>query len=741
MKRQPIDDYGYGFITDGFVPTGKDEYYYRNMQIADWQATWRNLTTGERSQLENQGNFCPNWDDVLVEDPIDISLIRHNYFYGLVRIGSLEPYTVSYHDFMLPEGIRDSHIISCDIGRHCAIHRCAYLSHYIISEQCLLNEIDEMDATNHAKFGNGVLKEGEDESIRIWLSIMNEAETRAILPFESLTCADAWLWGTYRERPRLNTSLVSLTQKEIGDKRGWYAQVGSHSVIKSCRVIKDVLFGPHAYVKGANKLKNLTIRSNADSATQIGEGVELVNGIIGYGCHVFYGVKAVRFVMGNNSNLKYGARLLNSVLGDNSTISCCEVLNTLVFPFHEQHHNNSFLIASLVGGQSNMAAGANIGSNHNTRGNDGEMQAKRGFWPALSSSLKFNSSFASFTLITKGDYPNELSIPIPFSMVGYRELTGRITLMPAYWWMYNRYALERNGWKFQNRDKRVYKTQHIEADYIAPDTIEEIVKALDLLSLWVGEAALAASLVAPGKGADSTALSEQGRLLLETHPEQVGTLEVLATGIERSGTPALVSKAAQGYRAYKEMLIFGCMRIVLHYLEEHGLSLSKFQAKTIKSLSDDVHFKLAVAGPFRNMGGQLVSEPLIMQLLQKIEDGDIDSWNAIHAQYDVWWDEYPLVKAIVALQALQRIMQTVELQESHWKNLIARYLVLCDQNAQEVYRSRKKDYDDSFRKIVYRNAEEMEAVLGRPEDNDFVKKSRAKMELEKELARRFSTWT
>jgi hypothetical protein len=141
------------------------------------------------------------------------------------------------------------------------------------------------------------------------------------------------------------------------------------------------------------------------------------------------------------------------------------------------------------------------------------------------------------------------------------------------------------------------------------------------------------------------------------------------------------------------------------------------------------------------MGGQLVSEPLIMQLLQKIEDGDIDSWNAIHAQYDVWWDEYPLVKAIVALQALQRIMQTVELQESHWKNLIARYLVLCDQNAQEVYRSRKKDYDDSFRKIVYRNAEEMEAVLGRPEDNGFVKKSRAKMELEKELARRFSTWT
>jgi uncharacterized protein YlbG (UPF0298 family) len=68
-------------------------------------------------------------------------------------------------------------------------------------------------------------------------------------------------------------------------------------------------------------------------------------------------------------------------------------------------------------------------------------------------------------------------------------------------------------------------------------------------------------------------------------------------------------------------------------------------------------------------------------------------------------------------------------------------MVLCDQNAQEIYRSRKKDYEDSFRKIVYRNAEEMEAVLGRPEDNSFVKSSKASMAAAKELARRFSPWT
>ena len=138
--------------------------------------------------------------------------------------------------------------------------------------------------------------------------------------------------------------------------------------------------------------------------------MELVNGIVGYGCRVFYGVKAIRFVLGNNSALKYGARLIHSILGDNSTVSCCELLNNLIFPAHEQHHNTSFLIASLVRGQSNLAAGCTIGSNHNSRANDGEIDAGRGFWPGLSTSLKHSSRFASYVLLSKGDYPYELDI-------------------------------------------------------------------------------------------------------------------------------------------------------------------------------------------------------------------------------------------------------------------------------------------------------------------------------------------
>src|SRR5215203_793417 len=258
--------------------------------------------------------------------------------------------------------------------------------------------------------------------------------------------------------------LKEFTQKKFSAQRGFYGQIGDRCIIKNTSIIKDVWICSYAYIKGANKLKNLTINSGPESKSQIGEGCELVNGVIGYGCRIFYGVKAVRFVLNSNSQLKYGARLINSYLGYNSTISCCEVLNSLIFPAHEQHHNNSFLCAALVMGQSNMAAGATIGSNHNSRAADGEFISSRGFWPGLCVSLKHNSKFASYTLIAKGDYTAELNIPLPFSLVSNDEANNRLTVMPAYWFMYNLYALARNEGKYTDRDKRIEKAQHIEYD-------------------------------------------------------------------------------------------------------------------------------------------------------------------------------------------------------------------------------------------------------------------------------------
>ena len=416
IRKSPIANLGYGFVEKKYIPKGKNEYYLRNIQNRSG-IKYRRLTASEIEVLVKNGNMSDDWDKVQVSDAFNPSLVQHCKFYGLVRIGKLEPYFLEFNNIRLPVGLYDSTIISSDIGDNVVIDNVNFMSHYIIGNEVMLVNINELATTNHSKFGNGVIKEGEQEAVRIWIEVCNENAGRSILPFNGMQPGDAFLWAKFREDEKLQNKFKEFTERKFDRQRGYYGKIGDRTVIKNSRIIKDVWIGTDAYIKGANKLKNLTINSSAEEKTQIGEGCELVNGIIGFGCRIFYGVKAVRFFLSSNSQLKYGARLINSYLGDNSTISCCEVLNSLIFPAHEQHHNNSFLCAALVMGQSNMAAGATIGSNHNSRGADGELVAGRGFWPGLCVSLKHNSKFACFTLIAKGDFPAELNITLPFSLV------------------------------------------------------------------------------------------------------------------------------------------------------------------------------------------------------------------------------------------------------------------------------------------------------------------------------------
>ncbi|TXH22401.1 MAG: DUF4954 family protein, partial [Chitinophagaceae bacterium] len=485
INKIAINNLGYDFIKKPYINDNEDEYTIRFQQNND--TDFRNLTDEEISILYCNGNKCSNWEKILIKKETNISLIQNCSFYGLIKIGNILPFYLEYKEFKAPVGIYNSKIISCDIGDNVSIQNVKYLSHYIIESDVILANINELSCTNHAKFGNGIIKEGEDESSRIWLEIRNENGGRKVLPFDGMLAGDAWLWSKYRDSKLLMKSFEKFTSEKFNAKRGYYGTIGSRTIIKNTLSIKDVKIGTDAYIKGATKLKNLTINSSKNASTQIGEGCELVNGIMGEGSKAFYGVKAVRFILQPFSQLKYGARLINSFLGENATISCCEVLNSLIFPAHEQHHNNSFLCASLLMGQTNMAAGATIGSNHNSRGADGEIIAGRGFWPGLCVSLKHNSKFVSFNILAKGSYPNELNSPFPFALISNNEHENCLEIMPAFWFLHNMYALVRNEQKFKLRDKRMNKEQHLEYEYLAPDTINEIAHAILLLEKYTGK--------------------------------------------------------------------------------------------------------------------------------------------------------------------------------------------------------------------------------------------------------------
>jgi hypothetical protein len=719
IHKRPLHTIGYQFIAPEYLPEGKDEYHLRNTQNRNG-ISYRHLSAYEIESLVRNNNTSDDWNKILVSDAFNAELVKNCKFFGLVRIGKLEPWYLEFHNLRLPVGLYNSTIISSDLGDNVVINNVNYLSHYILGNEVMVVNVNELATTSVSKFGNGIIKDGEQENIRIWLEVCNENAGRGILPFNGMLPGDAYLWAKFRDDEELMNKFKAFTEKKFDRQRGYYGKVGDRTVIKNCKIVKDVWIGSDAYLKGANKIKNVTLNSSADAKTQVGEGCELVNGIVGYGCRIFYGVKAVRFFMASHSQLKYGARLINSYLGNNSTISCCEVLNTLIYPFHEQHHNNSFLCAALIMGQTNMAAGATIGSNHNSRSPDGELVAGRGFWPGLCVSLKHNSKFASFTILAKGDYPAELNIPVPFSLVSNEQSKDELIVLPGYWFMYNLYALTRNEWKYQARDARTEKIQALELSYLAPDSINEMFSSLSLFAEYTGRAWYAK--FHPEEKISAGDFVKKGRSLLEAQDKIIDELEIVAEGFENSNRKAVLIKVRKAYAVFKQL-------IRLYGIEELASQLRKNKIRNISDAALSLPWN-AKRNEWLNIGGQLIAKDQVDKMKAAIRNGKIEDWDKLHEFYVAQGESYADQKFRHAFASLVEIagIKKKDFTPTFLSSLIKESVATRTWIVDGIFQSREKDYTNPFRQMVFENEAEMQKVVGKLDDNSFISMKREELE-------------
>lgn len=695
----------------------------------------RHLTPREIYILIENRNISSDkdWQNIYVsaeEGEFNPEQIVQSKFSGTVVLGSIRPATLKFHDLELKTGIYCSSLQDVVTGDDCVINNVNYLCNYHIADRVMLFNIQEMSCTLHSKFGEGILKEGEPEKNRIWIGVANENDNRAVLAFNEMITADAWMWSKFRDDKALMERFVELTEYGRSKKNDTYGIIEDDAVIKNCTLLKDVKVGKNAYIKGAFKLKNITVLSSEDEPSQIGEGVEMVNGIMGYGSRVFYQAIAIRFVIGRNCQLKYGARLLNSVLGDNCVVSCCELLNNLVFPFHEQHHNSSFLIASTIMGQSNIASAATIGSNHNSRSPDGEMVAGRGFWPGLCSDFKYDSCFASFVLVAKGSYQNELNITYPFSLVAPGK-AGEIQIIPAWWFLYNMFAIVRNKFKFKARDKRVVKVQHIETNPIAPDSVQEIMTSLERIIELT-----ARYLKLPEDKCLEMTESGQMNPILASFREKIISVSddnevhqiakdflhqnresdfILVDDRCQKKYGAQIHKTAQAYREYRCILKYFAAESLMEWAEQNNK----------ESLSSEDLFeieKLPLYTKWVNAGGQIISTDNILDLFSRIKTGLIVSWPQVHDYYNECQKSYVNAKARYALHIIEYLYSArlKDFTSSLYDDFVKDVAYVSVKMLECSISSREKDYTDFFRSITFRNNAEKEAVLGTLGDNSFL---------------------
>ena len=634
--------------------------------------TYRPLTAEKIAVLERLGNVCDDWNCVKVADGFDAEKVRGCTFSGHVCIGTLPDGKREADGVHLPVGLVNSRINDCNIGDSCALYDVRYISGYTIGDECLLLNIASMCASEDG----GYFPER--------IEVVNENGHRPVYPFPEMRCSDAWLMAAYPH----DTVMIAHFKKYSEAYRS-RAEIGKRSVIMNVQRISYFCCGSSCVISGVMELERLTVRSVETSPVRISGNVVLHGGIISPGCEISGGCIAKDFVLCENSRLGGGVRFFNSILGDNSTVNCCEVVSSLIFPVHEQHHNNSFLIAACVGGQSNIPAGATIGSNHNSRAADGEIHVGRGFWPCLCVSLKHSSQFASFCLIVKGSYPNELDIRLPFCLVSNNENADRLELLPAYLWLYNMYNFLRNERKFRSRDRRVIKEQNIEFSTLAPDTVQEIVVALAQLRSWV---------------------------------EKYGgeeNLELIGEGVEKGSRTVLVRHVSRAMEAYRQMIVHFAMTEVLTHLR--SLPESADRLEELRKVS-----KVTDSTPWVNVGGQLMRKLDVEKLRALLREDENFDPGHLHRYYDRLWEHYRADKLHFAVWCLQQVCGVHELKLADWESLLGEEKVILGLMCSRAEQSRRKDFENPFRAAVCpEGEEEFASVYGSLADDTILRDIRA----------------
>jgi len=277
--------------------------------------------------------------------------------------------------------------------------------------------------------------------------------------------------------------------------------------------------------------------------------------------------------------------------------------------------------------------------------------------------------------------------------------------------MYNLYALARNSWKYVDRDKRKEKIQHIEYDFLAPDTVNEIFTAMSLMEAAVGKAYARSGRMEKSFSDDAAA----GRYLLQSGNKVVNELEILAENAENSKRKVVLIKVLSAYKIYEELVVYYGTISLLTFIRENDID-------SLDVLKAAIHAKKS-RGNWVNVGGQLLPEEEINLLKEKIKNGKIKSWDAVHDYYTAQGEKYPQLKLKHALTSLSEItgINLKRLDNHQFSNLLNQAIATKEWLTKGIYDARAKDYTNPYRKMVYESIGEMNEVLGKLEENSFIK--------------------
>jgi hypothetical protein len=177
-------------------------------------------------------------------------------------------------------------------------------------------------------------------------------------------------------------------------------------------------------------------------------------------------------------------------------------------------------------------------------------------------------------------------------------------------------------------------------------------------------------------------------------------------------------KVAQAWSVFKELISHYAAGLLMASIKENAIGS---YAALLQSLPTTLSLQ-----PWVNAGGQLIRASEMEKLIGQIHNGKVKNWEQVHLWYTTQGENYPADKLAHALAAL-KTATGVSLRKDGPEalgHLLRQSVATREQLVKEIYESRAKDYTNPFRKMVYDSPGEMNAVVGKLQDNSFIRQEK-----------------
>src|SRR5690606_24147137 len=203
----------------------------------------------------------------------------------------------------------------------------------------------------------------------------------------------------------------------------------------------------------------------------------------------------------------------------------------------------------------------------------------------------------------------------------------------------------------------------------------------------------------------------------------INELEVTAPGLENAKRKVKIIKIQRAYDLFHSMIRFYGITHLMAYATEHN-------EYSIKKLSIDLSSKRLERTEWLNVGGQLIPEEDVLELRKDIRSNKIQSWDGIHEYYVEEGERYEGKKTLHAITSLLEIegISVSDLNKKLFTEWVKEIKDTKQWMVDSIEASRKKDYTNPFRKMMYDTQEELDEVLGKFEDNSFIKTQKTELE-------------